>query len=329
MPAWHGLYSVIWNVTSGCNFSCKHCYIPSAGQDLTTEEGEELISQLEELGVEELYLSGGEPLHRNDIFHLMECAADSGLEVGVITNGWLITPSVANSFARSGASHVSVSVDGIGETHDRFRNKPGSFKRCIRAIGLLRKAGVKVYLSPTLSKLNLRELPQLLQLALDLGADFSTKVLVPIGRAGILRRYCLDASEQKRVYEYLAGEGEELGIDIVTTCNPYAVLLEGKKPGASKRIRGGCTGGVNLLNIGADGTVYPCSRLQLPLGNVRNGLKEIWYSSSEVLGSLRDRENLKGRCGGCGYKNWCGGCRAMAFAFSGDYLAEDPTCWLT
>jgi len=297
---------------------------------LTTEEARELISQLAGFGVEELYLSGGEPLFRKDIFPLIGRAADSGLEVGVITNGWLVTPSIANSFARSGADHVSVSVDGIGETHDRFRNKLGSFKRCIRAIRLLRRAGVEVYLSPTLSKLNMRELPQLLQLAVDLGADFSTKVLVPIGRAGILRRYCLDASEQRRVYEYLAGKRKELGIDIVTTCNPYSVLLEGKKHRASKRIRGGCTGGVSLLNISADGTVYPCSRLQLPLGNVRKGgLEEIWYSSSEVLGSLRDRDNLKGRCLGCEYKNWCGGCRAMALALSGDYLAEDPTCWLT
>ena len=320
---------MVWNVTSECNFSCKHCYIPSAARDLTTEEAKKLIEQLEGLGVEELYLSGGEPLLRKDIFSLIECAANSGLEVGAITNGWLVTPAVANSFAKSGVAHVSVSVDGIGETHDRFRNKPGSFKRCIRAIKLLREAGLKVYLSPTLSKLNLRELPELLGLALELGADFSTKVLVPIGRASILKKHCLSAEEQKGVYEYLLRKASELGIDIVTTCNPYAVVLRKKKPAQGKRIRGGCTGGVSLLNIGSDGTVYPCSRLQLPLGDVRReALEEIWNSSSEVLDSLRDRDKLKGKCGTCEYRYWCGGCRAMALALRGDYLAEDPTCWL-
>jgi radical SAM protein with 4Fe4S-binding SPASM domain len=228
--------------------------------------------------------------------------------------------------------HVSVSVDGIGRTHDEFRNKAGSFVRCLRAIRLLKGAGVRTYLSPTFSKHNLQQLPALLSLALKLGVNFSTKVMIPMGQAKSLSEYCLDPQEQKKLYEYLLAKKAELNgrLDIVTTCNPYTRLLSRKRgrPSTSKKIRGGCTAGISILCVSADGNVLPCSRLQLVLGSVREtSLREIWYSS-ELLATLRDRDNLKGRCGTCLYKNWCGGCRAMAFARSGDFLAEDATCWM-
>ncbi|MEM2907833.1 MAG: radical SAM protein [Candidatus Hadarchaeales archaeon] len=329
---WHGLYSVTWNITSKCNFSCKHCYVPpSERRDLSTAEARKLLSQIADLGAEELYISGGEPLARGDLFDLIRYAVDLGLRVAVITNGWYLTKEKAKLFHNSGVDHVSVSVDGIGRTHDEFRNKAGSFKRCLRAIKLLKGAGVKTYLSPTFSKHNLRELPALLSLALKLRVNFSTKVMIPMGQAKSLAEYCLTPQEQKGLYEYLLAKKAELNgrLDIVTTCNPYAGLLSGRRKRPSNKIRGGCTAGVSILCVSADGNVLPCSRLQLMLGNVRETtLREIWYSS-ELLAALRDRDNLKGRCGACDYKNWCGGCRAMAFARSGDFLAEDPTCWMS
>lgn len=329
---WHGLYSVTWNITSKCNFSCKHCYVPpSERRDLSTAEARKLLSQIADLGAEELYISGGEPLARGDLFDLIRYAVDLGLRVAVITNGWYLTKEKAKLFHNSGVDHVSVSVDGIGRTHDEFRNKAGSFKRCLRAIKLLKGTGVKTYLSPTFSKHNLRELPALLSLALELRVNFSTKVMIPMGQAKSLAEYCLTPQEQKGLYEYLLAKKAELNgrLDIVTTCNPYAGLLSGRRKRPSNKIRGGCTAGVSILCVSADGNVLPCSRLQPVLGNVRETtLREIWYSS-ELLAALRDRDNLKGRCGACDYKNWCGGCRAMAFARSGDFLAEDPTCWMS
>ncbi|KXB02829.1 hypothetical protein AKJ35_00880 [candidate division MSBL1 archaeon SCGC-AAA833F18] len=332
MTEWHGLYSVTWNVTSGCNFSCKHCYVPEVErQDLGTEEAKDLLDGLADFGVEELYMSGGEPLLREDLFELISYAVDSGLHTDVITNGWYMTEEKATKFGKSGASHVSVSIDGLEDTHDDFRNKKGSFQKCVNAIKLLRSAGVKIYLSPTFSKHNLQQLPDLLDLASTLGTDFSSKVMIPMGQASKLKRYCLSPKEQKEFYKSLHTIMNSLdnGMEITTTCNPYSIFLEDDKPEPDEeRIRGGCTGGITLLCVGADGTVTPCSRLQVPLGNVReDSLEDIWYDS-EVLDTLRDRDNLKGKCGDCEYRNWCGGCRAMAWAHLGDYLAEDPTCWL-
>jgi radical SAM protein with 4Fe4S-binding SPASM domain len=329
---WHGLYSVTWNITSQCNFSCKHCYVPVPRQrDLTTQEGKRLLDEFADFGVERLYVSGGEPLLRKDLFVLLKHAVDAGLQVDTITNGWTVTKKVAQAFKRSGIDHVSVSVDGIEKTHDRFRNKSGSFERCMRAIELLKEAGVKVYLSPTISRHNLDELPSLLSLAEELGVNFSIKLLVPIGRAQALGKYRLNPGEVRQIYEFIVQKRREVGdgFDISTTCNPYSVFLtRQRRPRTSRRIRGGCTGGITLLCISADGNLMPCSRLQLVLGNVRrDSLMDVWYSS-EVLDTLRNRDNLKGKCSSCKYKNWCGGCRAMAWARHGDYLAEDPNCWI-
>lgn len=328
---WHGLYSVTWNVTSKCNFSCEHCYVPSSERrDLSHREAKRLLGQLADLGVEELYISGGEPLMRGDLFDLIGHATDLGLRVATITNGWYLTREKALLFKDDGVDHVSVSVDGIGRTHDEFRNKTQSFERCMRAIKLLKEAGVKTHLSPTFSKHNIDELPALFSLALELGVNFSTKVMIPMGQARTLGEYCLSPDEQKGLYEYLRAKKVEFDgkIDIVTTCNPYSVLFGGKRKLASNRIRGGCTAGVSILCISADGNILPCSRLQIALGNVREvSLSDIWYSS-EDLAMLRDRDNLKGKCGACRYKNWCGGCRAMALARLGDHFAEDPSCWI-
>lgn len=333
MTKWHGLYSVTWNVTSGCNFLCKHCYVSRPHRrDLNTDEAKLMLNQLADFGVEELYMSGGEPLLRRDLFDLLAYAVDLGLHTDVITNGWYVTKENAAKFRESNVGHVSVSVDGMGDVHDDLRNMPGSFHRCVDAIKTLRKAGVKVYLSPTFYKLNLHQLQDLLELADSLGADFSWKVMIPMGQASELRQYCLSPEEQRKLYETIRmiKNSSDKKMDITTTCNPYSVFLEreGDPPPSEERIRGGCTGGITLICVGSDGTVTPCSRLQIPIGNMRkDSIEDVWYSS-DVLATLRDRNNLKGKCGTCKYRDWCGGCRAMAYAWSGDHLAEDPTCWL-
>ncbi len=95
----------------------------------------------------------------------------------------------------------------------------------------------------------------------------------------------------------------------------------------------GCAAGLSGLTILPDGTLVPCRRLFVPLGNVRrDALREVW-ANSEVLGLLRDRRSYKGKCGVCARWARCRGCRAIAYAYSltagkGDLLAEDPQCFL-
>ena len=97
--------------------------------------------------------------------------------------------------------------------------------------------------------------------------------------------------------------------------------------------RGGCAAAVSGITLMADGTVTPCRRLPIPIGNVlTDSLREIW-ATSEVLQRLRNRDLYKGKCGGCERWSSCRGCRAIAYAHSlclgaGDYLADDPQCFI-
>lgn len=92
------------------------------------------------------------------------------------------------------------------------------------------------------------------------------------------------------------------------------------------KIRGGCTAGITALAVNTDLDVYPCARLRIKIGSLKEErLEDIWFNSN-ILNILRDRNNLKGKCGKCGYIEICGGCRASVFARTGDYLNEDHIC---
>lgn len=332
MGDWNGLYSVTWNFTRDCNFSCRHCYVPEPEKpDLSTSESKEMLETFVDFGVAQLYISGGEPLLREDLFEIISYARDLGLKTDVITNGWFLSEDMAHKFRESGIGHVSVSLDGREETHEWFRCKSGSFERGIQGIKMLRDSGVGVYLAPTISKKNLKELPFLISLAKELGADFSTKLLIPIGEAEVLKSQFLSPPEAEGMYDLLFEKKEEFdgNMEIETTCTPYATVVEkGGELENARRIRGGCSAGISSLCVNSEGDVMPCSRLQKVLGNIReDSLEEIWFSSKLLL-TLRDRNNLGGKCGDCEYKNWCGGCRAMAQSIYDDYLAEDPSCWI-
>ena len=90
---------------------------------------------------------------------------------------------------------------------------------------------------------------------------------------------------------------------------------------------GFCPAGLSCLAILHDGTVLPCRRLEIPIGNiVRDGLYRIWYTS-DVLWRLRDKKGLAKGCNGCQWLSNCGGCRAIAHALTGDFMGSDPQCW--
>ncbi len=116
---------VIWNVLRRCNLTCKHCYSTSADIDfkgeLDTAEALDVIDQLHAAGVKVLVLSGGEPLMRPDIFQLAERARQYGFYVALSTNGTLINESNIEQIAAAEFDYVGISIDGLPEIHDEFR----------------------------------------------------------------------------------------------------------------------------------------------------------------------------------------------------------------
>lgn len=159
---------VIWNLVRRCNLTCKHCYSISADKDfpgeLSTQEVFRVMDDLKAARVPVLILSGGEPLLRADIFDIGRRAKALGFYVGLSSNGTLVNEDNAQAIAATGFDYVGISLDGIQETHDRFRRKAGAFDAALNGVRLCREAGAKVGIRFTLAQENAHDFPALLDL---------------------------------------------------------------------------------------------------------------------------------------------------------------------
>ena len=358
--AFSGMYRpvVFWNLTDSCNLNCTHCYNRSGpGRttegELTTAEALGLIDDLAEMGVPLILFTGGEPLMREDIWELAQHARKKGIKIALSTNGTLITLDVARRIKECGIEYAGISLDGAqARTHDRFRNSTGAFERTVAAIASCRKAGLRCGVRVTLTKENCGELEALIDLALSLGASrFCLYWLVPTGR-GIesYERLQLGTKEVTDALTLLyrkAKETDPAAMEFLTVDAPQDCihLLESMGEDGSEdltdarellqSLNGGCSAGTRVANIDSHGTVYPCQFARSPeflIGNIRDRpFSRIWADSQNpVLARFREKDaTFTGRCGRCSYRDLCGGgCRVRAHAVNGDFLAEDPFCFV-
>jgi heme d1 biosynthesis radical SAM protein NirJ len=261
---------VIWNLIRRCNLTCKHCYSISADIDfkgeLSTTEVFTVMDDLKEFGVPVLILSGGEPLLRPDIFDISRRARDMGFYVGLSSNGTLIDADNIDEIAAVGYDYVGISIDGMRETHDRFRRKQGAFDASLEGIRLCREHDIKVGLRFTMTEDNASELPDMLKLMGDEGVDkFYLSHLNYAGRGNRNRDSDVQLDITRNAMDLLfetaythAQRGDHL--EFVTGNNDAdgAYLLEWVKkhhPESAEHIAGklrqwgGNSSGVNVANI--------------------------------------------------------------------------------
>ncbi|WP_440997798.1 heme d1 biosynthesis radical SAM protein NirJ [Arhodomonas sp. SL1] len=346
---------VIWNLIRRCNLACKHCYSTSANIDFAGElseaEVETVMDDLHGFGVPVLILSGGEPLMRPDIFRIARRAKAMGFYVGLSSNGTLIDEENLPEIADVGFDYVGISLDGLGETHDRFRRQKGAFDESLRALRLCRQAGIKVGMRFTLAAENADDFPGLLRLMDEEGIDkFYLSHLNYAGRGNKNRRgdaahqrtrwaldllfqRCLEDLEAGRPREYVTGNNDADAVYLLHWAAerfPEASLAELRR---LLRAWGGNSSGINVANIDNLGNVHPDTFWwHYSLGNVRDRpFSTIWSDESEpLLAGLRRRPRpLEGRCGACAYRDICGGnTRVRAWQLTGNLWAEDPGCYL-
>ncbi len=358
---------VFWETTKACNLTCRHCRaVPqrAVGPDeLTTSEAFDLIDAIGKVARPVMVLSGGEPLFRPDIFDIAEYGVQSGFRMALATNGTLVDARYAARIADVGISRVAVSLDGaVADTHDRFRNMPGSHARALRGIRLLRDEGVSVQINSTIARHNVGELPRLLDLALSLGADaLHLFMLVPVGCGlEIAPAQMLPADEYERVLHWFDDQARTCPIDLKATCAPHYYRIRAQRleearrrgdhsesfiaPGtrakaAPSLLHGsgghgqhlsamtrGCLAGTAVCFVSNVGRVYPCGYLPVAAGDARTQrFADIW-NGSPVFATLRNPAAYEGKCGVCRYEGICGGCRARAFADTGNYMSEEPFC---
>ena len=329
----------VWEITSACNLRCKQCHAEAGKKipdELSTDEGKKLLNEMAEIPeFRMLALAGGEPLVRPDIFELTDYARSLGFEISIATNGTLLTRAAAKRFKRMGVANIAIGLNAIDkEVHEEITQVPGSFEKTMQGIHNTLEQGMNLQINTTVMKENRTSIPELLDFASDVGAEIVLLYqLVPTGRGEVDME--LSTGESKALIELIADKQRTNRAIIEPTCWPqyWAYLVEnnGKKPRGirlAEKFFKGCVAGSGLCYIKADGEVWPCPFVPISGGNVRQmPLPQIWYDS-ELFNSLRNRDNLKGKCGSCAYKGVCGGCRGRAYAHLGDYLEEDPFCFL-
>jgi radical SAM protein with 4Fe4S-binding SPASM domain len=322
-------FHMVWLATNLCNARCLHCSSNSsrAGPDeLSTEEAIQMIDQLATCGVVDLACSGGEPLMRPDLFEVLAHARSRGLAVGVGTNGSTLTPAQARTLAALGIGRLQVSLDGFAASHDALRRWPGLFARALKTIRTASEAGLRVHVCCTINRLNAESLIEFTAFVRTLEISrLNFSRYIPTGRGTDLLDLA-DGAWRSIVTLVAALRREYSGhLDIVTHL-AQQVLVDDET--AAQRAFVGCQAGAGQGCVTADGTILPCVLLPVRVGNLREtSFVEAW-TSSPVIRALQDRSALTGRCGRCSRKSYCGGCRAVALARTGDWTAEDPRCWV-
>jgi radical SAM protein with 4Fe4S-binding SPASM domain len=322
-------------VTRKCKYHCRHCRA-DASEDhedngLSTAQWKEIFSSIADVGKCMIILTGGEPLEREDIYQLISYGKSVGLRMVVATCGYAVDSEVIVKLKDAGVGGLSFSLDGsTASTHDAFRQYQGSFDLTVNAAKLAKEAGIRFQINTTICKINSDEIIAIADLAHRMGACcFNPFILVPTGRASDITTMILDSVEYEALLNELLKVKLTLPLDIRVTCGPQFTRIckqDKYKPlnSASK----GCMGGRGFGFISYKGDVQTCGFLDISAGNLVNNnydFKGIWFDS-EFLKEIRNHTSYKGRCGSCQYVTTCGGCRARAYALTGDYLAHDPLC---
>jgi len=333
----------VWEMTAACNLHCIHCHTSGgkpAADELTTGEAKRLLDQL--AGVSEFRMmafTGGEPLVRHDLFELLAYSQALGFTNTLATNATLIDGAVARRLHRYGVVIAAVSLDGFdATTHDLVRGQPGAFEAALRGMRALRRAGVLLHINVTVMEYNIDQMGPLVALVDELGAGILLVYqLVPVGRGRGIREAALDLSANERLIRFMA-QAQSVTRAIMEPVAapqywPFLLRRAGIHSGPLLRLAEtvfhGCSAGRGFVYIKPNGEVWPCPFIEVSCGNVRRTPFPTLWASSPVFKHLREREKrLKGRCGECQYRRLCGGCRGRAWATTGDYLAEDPSCFI-
>ena len=324
-----------WHITEKCNLRCKHCYHDNynSADELNLDElryiADKIDATLKKWNKKgTLSITGGEPFIVKDkvfpLLHRIETLKTIQY-FDILTNGWLLDQTVLDRLKEfKKLRRVQLSLEAADQNlNDRIRGK-GSFGTTLSAIRLLKKNDFQVAIMMTISNLNKNEIEPVANLLKEEGADtFSVERFIPEGMGANLKDEFLTPEELQDVFQKIYSLAMKKDKVRILLYRPLFALLNGNDPTVGAM----CSAGTNALTIMHDGTIYPCRRLPIPIGNALiDSFYKIWYTS-DVLWNIRNTKNIKGKCNDCNFIPVCRGCRALAYAITGDYLAGDPQCW--
>ncbi|HLO02697.1 MAG TPA: TIGR04053 family radical SAM/SPASM domain-containing protein [Symbiobacteriaceae bacterium] len=354
---------VIWEITRACALACQHCRADAQTRrhplELTFEEGCRIMDQVKELGSPIFVLTGGDPFLRKDFNELVRYGTSIGLRVSSSPSGTkLATREAMQQAADAGLRRVQFSLDGATpESHDAFRGVKGSFQWTMDGLRFAREAGMEVQIGTTVSRHSLHELKEIAKIVEENECSlWSLFFLIPVGRGQT--EAMISPSEGEEVLEWLHSLIGTVPYAIKTTEAPFFRRVVAQKGGkmqmplmaasggaphpafAGKSLASpapglampgqiasfGINDGKGFVFIDHLGEVHPSGFLPVSAGNIRDQDLGTIYRESPLFRSLRDANQLKGKCGACEFRELCGGSRARAYGMTGDYLESDPSC---
>lgn len=353
-------FLVCWETTNACDLACVHCRAsaqpePAPGE-LDTGESMRLIREVHEMGTPILIFTGGDPLKKKGLNDLIRYAASLGLKTGAIP---AVTPLLTETKIRelkdAGLHQIAFSLDAPNAPdHDAFRKTPGTFAKTLESVKTANGFGMATQINSLINVHNTCQLDEFIALVESLPIVFwEVFFLVPTGRGAELDllsaekfdeafqkiyalqkrvRFVIKVTEAQHYRKYVfEQELIEQGIDPRTVDRGEVALPEMLRRAEGPRgsiglAPKGVNSGKGFLFVSSLGEVFPSGFLPLKAGDLREkDLPEI-YRNSPLLKELRDPACLKGKCGICPYRDFCGGSRSRAYAVTGDYLAEEPCC---
>lgn len=337
-------FTIAWEVTRACAFSCVHCRADAQHRrnpaELSTEEGFALIDRFAEFGSPILVFTGGDPMMRRDLFDLIQYADAAGLRCSLTpTATALPTISRLRRAQEAGVRRIALSLDAPSpQVHDDFRKVSGSWERTMAILRNAASIGLSTQINTTVTTHNLALLPQMVQFVEEVGAvQWSVFFLVPMGRGQELSM--LTPEQHERVFEWLHDLSLTRDFDIKVTAAPMYRRVALQRSGGTQvagagfafhdgldRPAQGVNDGRGFLFVSHLGEIMPSGFLPISAGNVRTDDVVDVYRNHELFRQLRDPGRLTGKCGVCEFRVVCGGQRGRAYAVTGDPFASDPAC---
>lgn len=328
-------------ITSGCNYRCKHCgnnsVIPK-DSDLSPQEIYELLDQMVDMKLLKINFTGGEPTTNPHLIDYIRYVKGKIPRITMTTNGSLITDEMAKLLKDAGLNMAKISIDGLSDFHNQFRNFENAYEKAIEAIKNFQKYGIEVRVQSTLTKYNTEDLLDLMEVLSDLKISHQTIVPVcPIGRAD--KEMMLDKEAYKnfiiKMHEkvkYLIEKGTITNFQIRPVFGARE-LFEGLANTSFETLsmKYSCEALQNTMEIQPNGDVVPCSFLSLPIGNTREKtLIDIWKSveANELRGLFENNKNNE-HCSNCKKSDLCnGGCIANKYYYHNDFKSKEPYCFV-
>lgn len=309
-------------LTMNCNERCLHCgsYCGDVKSvEMPVEKYYELLDKVKRdfSPLPMLCITGGEPLLRKEFFDIMSYANKLGYKWGMTSNGTLITDDVAKRLEETGMKTISISIDGLEDTHDSFRRTKGGFKKAVEGIkNLLKYNFMEVQATTVVTKKNINELDSLFELMQELDVDSWRVInLEPIGRALSLDGYMLDKEDYVRMFDFIRTKRNE-GYPLSYGCTHYLGLEYEKAVRDWYFI---CSAGVYTASIMANGDIGACldieRRSETIEGNIlRDDFTDVWRNGFKIFRTPLYEKNEK-----------CSHCESKYFCLGGSYHSWDYT----